>query len=239
MTGSYPVFVGLQVIGTDLNPGKVELDDGTNVTTLQAAPGTTDYTMFLPPQPGVSGDLLKLTTLFPNILEWAAQTPPGQTIETWYISRREPIGTNGGPMAIGSWVTVELNTLSKPAGVSTDVQLAVAPAGANQIRLQAGEYRYFSITPALSTSIVTVRLQDITNGVTLLEGKSGYSSNFANGNGQAQLYLSGVISLSSITVVELQVRRVTGAVNSVNFGFAPVSSTEDEVYTQAQFIKIL
>lgn len=234
MSTAYPVFQFLQVRGTNPNPGRVELSDGTDAVTIQASSATTNHTLNLPDSPGVSGDFLVL--LDSSNSRWA--TP--QTIWIWDISSERAPGVSGGTLFMDTWTTVPVNTLNKPAGVGTDVQLAVAPAGANQILLQPGEYKYFSITPAVFTGRVTIRLQDVTNTTTLLEGASAFGDGRSSIYGQGELYMSGTITVASQIVVQLEARRIGGTSSDNNLGFPILFASEiPEVYTQIQFLRVL
>jgi hypothetical protein len=78
-------------------------------------------------------------------------------------------GTDGGTFTSGAWRTRDLNT------EVVDVPGAASVAS-NQITLVAGTYRLHAFAPAHHVNQHKVRFQNVTDGVTVAVGTSGFSN---------------------------------------------------------------
>lgn len=148
----------------------------------------------------------------------AASDPPYILIQDQKSS-----GTNGGTFTAGSFVTRDLNT------VVIDTQ-HIATLSSNQITLGAGQYRVSISCPAFQVNTHTARLQNITDGTTLLSGTSEEASTIDSV--QNRSFIVGRFTLLSPKTLEVQHRSgATGT--STGFG-TPASFGVNEVYTTCE-----
>lgn len=231
----YPASDVVSIIGTPGNPGRITFADaGGDALTVQAAVGTGTYTIELPASPGVAGEVLQLTS--PTQLSWVPS--PSSTTSFWFLSDVKSTGTDGGTSSLNTWLTRDLNTIESSGG-STDVQLAVAPAGANQILVQPGEYAFEAIVPFKGASDVKTRLQDITNGTTLINGMSSFASNEAGEEWSVISVIFEDIVIVAPTVLEVQYNQANnGSTSSDTQGIATGVVGKQEVYTNVRIFRV-
>lgn len=136
-------------------------------------------------------------------------------------------GTVGGSYnPANAWQRRDLNT----EVADTADLVAVA---ANQITLQPGSYRVEARAAFQYTGASRIRLQDVTNGVTLVLGDSG-GDNLGGGGYTVSgtLPLSGRFTLAAQATLELQMR--CQAVRDTWGCGAPVGTGDPEVYASVE-----
>jgi hypothetical protein len=120
---------------------------------------------------------------------------------------QEPSGTHGGTFTAGDWRTRPLNVKLWDA----DDTYTLA---SNQVTLPAGVYHVRAMAAAYAVQHNRLRLRDVTNGVTLLEGLTLYS---AYDVGLATL--EGTFELEVEAALELQ-HRGAATISGAGFGAA-------------------
>ena len=143
-----------------------------------------------------------------------------------HIEEQQTSGTDGGTFTSGAWQTRVLNTeVADPGGLAT--------LASNQITLAAGTYRVHIACPAYKVGVHQARLQNISDGTTLLLG--GNAAAGAADNGYTHAMIQGVFTIASSKVLEVQHRGTTTA-STTGFGLA--TSWGTEVYTTVELIRI-
>lgn len=136
---AYQISRELGIRGDPVEPGKVTFSNGTDTVTLQASDSmSATYDFTLPTALGAVGDSLVMTSA--TATGWTTLTAD---IELWVISDVKTTGTDGAIPVQDVWNVRELNTITSSAVAGIDVQLAVAPAGANEILIQPGSYYFY------------------------------------------------------------------------------------------------
>lgn len=133
--------------------------------------------------------------------------------------------TEGGTFTSGAWRTRTLNT----EVVDTGNHAALA---SNQITLEAGTYRVWISCPAINVARHQARLQNITDGTTLLVGTS--ESSAAASTVTSRSLIEGRITLSAQKVLEVQHQCQTTGTTT---GFGLASNFTTEVYTIVELIR--
>lgn len=225
---AYPITDVVEVAGAVLDAGKISLTDGTFSTTIRPSDSTTTYDLPLPPSTGTTGQVLTMTS--PTETGWV--TVGGSSTEIWIIEDRRASGTDGGSLS-GTWGPRILNTITSSPSAGTDVQLAVAPAGANQLLIQPGDYFVFGRVP-LGTN-------DSHKGALWNEGIGGVevlgTSEQCNFNTVTSSYVIGMFNVVSQTVFSVKTHTWYGS--GVNMGGFPVGvPSNDEVYTLLYIEKV-
>lgn len=219
--------------GTEPITNKTLTDSSNDITAraLFSNSGSNTVSVFAAANP-INGQVLTATSS--TTATW--QTPSGGgggNTNTWIISDVKSAGTNGGTFTQSAWRTRDLNTIEKPPGTGTEVQLAVSPAITEQIRIEDGTYWVFGIAPANGVDEHKTRFQNITDGVTEIFGSSvdTVSSRTCPSTLMGYLVVSG-----GPKVYEVQHRCVDTRNNS-GFGVASGFS-QVEVYTRINFVKL-
>lgn len=123
------------------------------------------------------------------------------TFTTPYVNVQDvKIGpaSSGGGFTAGAWRTRTLNTVVSDA-------FGISSLSSNQVTLPAGVYRCFVSAPAYEVNNHLIRLQNITDGVTLGRGTTEYSAGGTSiGIGSSRSYLSGRFMLSGRKALEVQ-----------------------------------
>jgi hypothetical protein len=128
-----------------------------------------------------------------------------------HIQDQKASGTNGGTFTSGAWRTRDLNT------VLTN-EITSASLASNQITLPAGTYFIIARAPAFFVDEHQARLQNITDGTTLLTGSCGHV-----GADMSNSFVWGRFTLGGTKVLELQhqcstTRATDGFGNNMSFG---------------------
>jgi hypothetical protein len=138
-------------------------------------------------------------------------------------------GSNGGTATTGSWLTRPLNT--EVIDVGNNVVLA-----ANQFTLEPGTYFIRANAFFYRTNHSRLRIQNITDSVTAIQGING----FANGGGTdpdgANSDCFGIVTIAVDTAFELQYRCTRGQTSD---GLGQASSMGvNEIFAQVEINKI-
>ncbi len=137
------------------------------------------------------------------------------------------LGTSGGTFTSGAWRTRDLQT------EIADTNL-LASVAANQITLEQGDYWVRASAPAYRVGGHLLRLQNITDGSTLLRGENAFAQTGATGSVTPAL-LSGRITLPTSKLLELQHQC---AVTKITNGFGGQTSLGTiERYAQIEFVR--
>lgn len=231
MSSAYPLTSNIEVVGTGGLPGQIDLSDGTNSVQVRAPTGlagNVDFT--LPTTVGTTGFFLSRTG--PTSTGWAT-TGLAVGLNTWYVFDVKSEGSDGGSFFQDAWRQRDLNSLTKPVGTGTDVQLAVSPATTNQMLITDGTYYVFGIVPGKEVDQHKARLYNVTDAATALLGTSSDSgSNQVNSTIMGYLIVSGGPKVFEIEHYSLNTREDDG------FGLATGISGISELYTIINFIKL-
>lgn len=138
---------------------------------------------------------------------------------------QKALGTQGGTFTSPGWQTRTLNV--EVADTGSHGSLA-----ANQITLDAGTYRVHAVAPAYEVGLNQLRLQNVTDGVTLVLGSSCYDGGGTDAVSLAPL--DGRFTLAASKVLELQ--HICQATKTTN-GCGVACSFGTEVYASAEFWK--
>ena len=134
--------------------------------------------------------------------------------------------TAGGTFTAGAWRTRDLNTILIN-------EIPGASLASNQITLPSGHYSIVASAPSISPTLVQAKLYNVTGGVNLVIGETGYAPVTAVHEGMTSTVI-GSFYLASASVVELQ--HQCGA-TSATFGFGYNANYTTEVYTQVLITK--
>ena len=107
------------------------------------------------------------------------------------IADEKTSGTNGGTFNSGSWQTRDLNTVK----VNTITGFSMS---ANQFTLPAGDFIILAYAPAFAVHRHHARIQNITDGITEVEGESSHSHSTVTSHSVAV----GQISIASPKIFE-------------------------------------
>ena len=218
-----------QLTISDPTNAEYTLSDGTNSSTIQTPTLSGSSNFILPTSTGTTGE--GLTWGASGVTEWGTV---GGSISNWIIRDVKTSGTDGGTFTAGAWQTRDLNTLTKPSGVGTEVQLAVSPATTNQLRIEAGTYRIFAIACCGDDPEQNkCKLRNITDSTDTLIGSSARAPSGGSGNS----LIHGFFTIASTKVFELQ-HRCTSTTLTSGFGDATGVAGVSEVYSSIYIEKI-
>lgn len=155
-------------------------------------------------------------------------TSGGGSVDYIHIEEQKTLGTDGGTFTTGAWQTRSLNTEVSDTG-------GHASLASNQITLAVGTYEAEIFCPAYQVNRHRARLQDITNGVTLLMGTSEYTSPTDGVVSSSKIV--GRFVLTASTVIEVQ-HYCNQTRATLGYGIASSLGTGNEVYTVATFRKV-
>lgn len=134
--------------------------------------------------------------------------------------------TEGGTFTTGAWQTRTLNTKVRDAA-------SIATLSANQVSLPAGTYQFRAVAPAFDVGRHQLRLQNITDAVTVDIGPIAYEA--APNIACTLTEVSGEFTIAATKAFELQHRcELTRATN----GFGLAGSWGTEVFAVVEFWKI-
>lgn len=146
----------------------------------------------------------------------------------WNIVEQQNSGVGGGNFTLGDWRTRVLNTTRGTNSITG------SSLSSNQFTLPSGTYKIYATCPAVAVSLHKARLQNITDGITVLIGSSERTDN--TDTVSTNSIVSGTFTISSQKTFELQ-HRCSVTVNTVGFG-SPSSFSVVEVYTQVELWKL-
>lgn len=156
-----------------------------------------------------------------------AQTP------YWNIVESQASGTtgNGGAtFSSGSWTTRFLNTT---IGNNT---INGSSLSSNQFTLPSGTYRILASAPAFYVDAHKIKLYNITDSTDTLIGTTENSSSANTGGLNTRSFISGVFTITSSKIFQIQHRCATGKASN-GFGIAS-SFSVNEIYTQVELWKL-
>ncbi|GBG55152.1 hypothetical protein SPFL3102_03586 [Sporomusaceae bacterium FL31] len=142
------------------------------------------------------------------------------------LCETQPSGTGSGTFTAGAWRTRTLNTKVKD---TIGVMLV-----SNQFELPAGVYKITSDAPAQAVNRHKIRLQNITDNITVNIGQCGYTS--ASGYASTPAHLSCTITLSSSKKFEIQ--HMCESTAPGGFGVASAFAGVNEIYTTVFIEKV-
>lgn len=163
------------------------------------------------------------TTLGSGVTGGAALTPAASYAHFWHA---KPSGQDGGTATAGSFNTRLLN--------NSTISMTGCSLSNNQITLPAGTYFCTGFAPSRDVDGNKARLQNITNGSTLILGSTALCADAYSGFSES--WMLGVFVLTGTKVLEVQ-HRVTTTKTTFGLG-GQVSFGVEEIFTQIQFLKI-
>lgn len=204
-------------------PGSIALTDaaGTNAVTLAANVSTTAYTLTMPTADGAVGNILTTSDASGGTV-WSTPSP---VFSVWYFKDVKPAGTGGGAFTSGSWITRDLNTTEKAAGVGVEAALS-----GNNISLSAGVWLLEVKGPAYSCDFNMIRIRNISTATTLVLGTTCRANTGGAGTYSSSSNAQIVYTISSGTeLLEIQHRCSTS--NGTNGLGRAVNLAASEIYT--------
>lgn len=230
----YPITSTVSLEGVSLDPGKLSLTDGTFSTSIRPDDATTSYDLLLPPQAGTVGQTLTMSSATET--DWV--TPP-LIKQIWIIEDIKSSGTNGGVIS-SSPQTRDLNTITSSPAASTDVQLAVAPAGANQLLIEPGEYFVYCKSPlgapdvfSTNSRYVVVLWNDSTSSAVLTSTSANTDRNM-----QTSSYIMGTINVAVQNIFSIRIYSTNIIADTVRCGRATGIAGADELYSAVYIEKL-
>lgn len=159
----------------------------------------------------------------------------------WHIIDAKTTGVNGGSYPVANtWVTRDLNAIS--GNSELEVQLAVAPAGANQLLVAPGNYWIFGSAPAAGVSGHKARVRNITTGADAVDGSSEHtrSTGAVNQITGTRSFFAGGFTISGGSPQVLEVQHFGQALRTnVGLGNSTGAPGVLEVYTIIDILRIL
>ena len=225
---AYLISEELEVEGDPTEPGKITVNRSGNSITLQGSTTmSSSYSMILPPALGALDESLIMAS--PTVTGWGTIPATGQSI--WFISEEQPSGTSSGTFTASVWNTRILNTITQTPAAGTDVQLAVAPALANQILVQPGTYFMFCIIPASTSDAVKGAIWNETAGSYLALSNGIFTiSSGAFSTTVGQCFVIATATFASATVLSARMYPINPT--GVNSGGPSTGSGANEIYTK-------
>jgi len=160
-----------------------------------------------------------------DVSKWASE---GGATPYALLNDQKADGTNSGQFVSGDWRRRDLNTKVNDGD-------GIVSLSSNQFTLQAGTYRIHARTPAYNVSTHKARLQNVSDGYTVIWGTNAYLS--AGSPGQFWSVVVGEFTISSAKTFELQDRcSVTG--NEISLGVQDNISGTPEIYSLVEIWKI-
>lgn len=135
--------------------------------------------------------------------------------------------TVSGTFTLGDWRTRDLNTEVTDTGGHASV-------ASNQITLAAGTYRVRATAPTYQVQNNQLRLQNITDGTTLVTGQVARDG-AAGAEAGSIAVLVGQFTIAAQKVIELQHR---GTQTSTNNGFGVRCNFTTEIYASIELWKV-
>jgi hypothetical protein len=135
--------------------------------------------------------------------------------------------TAGGTFTSGAWRTRTLNTEVTDTGSNCSL-------ASNQMTLDAGTYEILAFVPAMQVDAHQARLQNITDGSTVL---TGTAENMPNSSATVtKSIIQGRFTLAAQKVLEIQHQCTTTRATD---GFGHAANLTTEIYTTVELRKVL
>lgn len=179
----------------------------------------------LPVQQPASTDYLPLTdgvTTFKTTVASAVST--GRVDYTVILQDQKAQGTQGGTFTSGDWRTRTLNTEVLDTG-------NICSLVGNQFTLPPGTYDIYAVAPAYSVNRTQARIQNITDGTTVLLSQSTYAYSSVTVN----CIILGRFTIASTKTFELQHRCQSTQSNN---GFGEEANFTTEIYSTVRIDKV-
>jgi hypothetical protein len=129
-----------------------------------------------------------------------------------HVQDQKASATDGGTFTTGAWQTRVLNTTV--LNTITSASLA-----SNQLSLPAGTYDILASAPAFAVNNHQARLQNITDGSTILTGTTNFSRSTASAGDENNSIVRGRFTLAGTKTIELQHRcQTTGTTTGFGVG---------------------
>ena len=227
----YPITSPIEINGTPVDPAQLNLNNNSDSIQISApASLSTTYSIVLPNSLGSSGQALILSG--GSNTTWGAAS----NANVWIVKDVKAPGTDGGTFTSGAWRTRVLNNIDKPTGTGTEVQVGVAPAGANQLRIEDGEYQIEASVPAEAVALHQSRFRNISDSTTEIAGSCMIATSFLAQVSNISV-ISGTFTVSSGPKV-YEIQHQCSATNAVDGFGSACGFGENEVYTIAKITKI-
>ena len=145
---------------------------------------------------------------------------------TAYILDAKTTGTAGGASSTGSWITRDLNTIEGEIDI-------VKSLSANVFTLESGLYEIEVYAPAFLSNSTKVRLFDVVNAETIIEGGTFYGFSAA-----ATMTAASVIATLLIeNETQIRVEQQFASSHALGLGYAASYGTR-EIYTNIKITKL-
>lgn len=231
----YDLGSALRIVGNGGSYGSFTTN-GLSSNTMVWKPSSAQATDLTLTMPSRQHPFQVLTNLGGGVLGWEDYPSP---LKLWVASEQVGTNTTGGTFTSGAWQTRALNTIvSSPPG-DTDVQLGVAPAGANQLLLQPGVYQISVRAPYFLTDQTVIKVRDITGGTDAIIGGVDSSSTGGDGNSALSNFSSAEDNITvsgSARVYEIQ-HRCTTTKSTDGFGIS-TSATSPGAFSYVTVTKL-
>lgn len=147
-----------------------------------------------------------------------------------HIEDQKPSGTDGGDFTSGAWRTRDLNTV-----VTNEID--GASLASNQVTLPAGTYEIESKAPGWRVNRHILRLQNVSDAVTVLCSQNAFVNISAGTLSLA--HLKGRFTITSEKTFELQHRcKMTNNSNGMGINIGGSWTVDHETYTQVWIKKV-
>jgi hypothetical protein len=169
-----------------------------------------------------------LSATGPGVLRQAsagANVTVGHAYDYVHLREQQASGTHGGTFTSGAWRTRTLNTEVTDTGGNCSL-------ASNQFTLSAGTYRVRAYAPGKNVDRHRIRLQNVTDGTTVILGQNADAPNAAAGTSAALLV--GRFTIAAGKALEIQHQCLTTV---ATFGFGFTTGWDVEVYTVVELWK--
>jgi len=157
-----------------------------------------------------------------------AQTQALLNSNLLHVEDQKASETSGGTFTSGSWQTRVLNT-------SVTNEITGSSIASNQITLPAGSYYIEAHAPGYNIGYHAVRLQNVTDALTVLSGTSEYTP--AAAPTTTRSFLTGKFTLVESKVLEIQHSCGTTKENN-GLGLATNFTVSNETYSVVKIWKV-
>lgn len=148
-------------------------------------------------------------------------------ISVTHLYHKLPCGVNAGTLVEGRWITRNLNTIEGGANVKLNND--------NTFTLKPGTYIINAICPAYGVKNHKARLFNVTKNITSTYGNSAYSALDCSQTDSIIYHYIENIKIKTIFRLDHKVEMTQV---SSGQGLATNFTSDDEIYTQVQIIKL-